>query len=106
GGHLTASGSIFDWDNIALANGSVLNSGDITTSIFGLTAIGTVLSVPAIDVPLLTNNKSFQDVDINAGSLNNGETVALTPMGTLNTANLRYVFPGAFEIKGGATLSI
>jgi hypothetical protein len=52
----------------------------------------------------LTNNLSFQDVDINAGSLASGQSVSIGPMGT--SGNLRYVFPGAFEIKGGASLSI
>ena len=107
GGKLTASNSNFDWDNVVLANGSVqLISTDITNNIFGLTAASTVLSVPITDVPFLTNNKSFEDVDINAGSLNGGQSVALNLMGTATTVNLRYVFPGAFEVKPNATLSI
>src|SRR5262249_59911216 len=105
GGHLTASNSTFDWDNIVLANGVVFNNGDVTGNIFGLTAASTTLSLPGSDVPLLTNNKSFQDVAINAGSLNSGQAVALNLIGTSTTVNLRYVFPGAFEIKAGATLS-
>ena len=107
GGKLTASNSNFDWDNVVLANGSVqLISTDITNNIFGLTAASTVLSVPITDVPFLTNNQSFEDVDINAGSLNGGQSVALNLMGTATTVNLRYVFPGAFEVKPNATLSI
>ena len=106
GGHLSASNTTFDWDQVTLANGSVLNSGDLTSNIFGLTAASTVLSVPATDVALLANNKAFQDVDINAGSLNSGQTAALNLMGTGTQVNLRYVFPGAFEVKSGATLSV
>src|SRR5262249_59075072 len=62
GGHLTASNCTFAFSNLSLANGSVLNSGDITGCAFD-----TTLFVPAIDVPLLTNNLRFQDVDINGG---------------------------------------
>src|SRR5262249_32420413 len=69
GGHFLASNCTFDWDNIVLANGVVFNNGDVTGNIFGLTAASTTLSLPGSDVPLLTNNKSFQDVAINAGSL-------------------------------------
>src|SRR5439155_1483044 len=61
---------------------------------------------PAIDVPLLTSNQSFQDVDINAGSLTSGQTVPLNLMGTTTSANLRYVFPGAFTVNSGAMLSL
>jgi hypothetical protein len=102
GGHLTSTGSTFAWDYLSLANGSVLASGDITGNGFD-----TTLYVPAIDVPLLTNNLRFQDVNLNAGNLTSGQNVALNQMGTATTANLRYVLPaGAFTVQGGATLSI
>src|SRR5206468_10790039 len=61
-----------------LTNGSVLNAGDLAGNIFGVLAGSTVLSVPIIEVPLLAGNKSFEDINLNAGSLNTGQTVAIS----------------------------
>jgi hypothetical protein len=99
GGHLTASGATFGWQQLILANGSVLSSGDITGNGFDCT-----LYVPAAYVPLLTANKRFQDVNINT-DLPGGQNVTLQLMGTDTTANLRYVFPASFTVNAGAALT-
>ena len=62
GGHLTASGSTFSLDNVSLAAASMLNSGDMTGDIFS-----TTLTAPVTDVPLLTNNLSFNAVYVTGG---------------------------------------
>ena len=56
------------------------------------------------DVPYLSNNASFEDIDINAGTIASG-TLNLNVIGT-NTSNLRYVFPGGFTIASGASVSV
>ena len=99
-GHLTATNSTFAWDAFNLNNGSTLHSGDLANDTFQ-----TIVSAPGTDIPLLagtnlTANKSFQDVDIIAGSLNSG-TLNLGLMGSGSTAKLRYVFPSGYEIKFG-----
>src|SRR5207302_1615454 len=66
----------------------------------------TTLFTPMQDVPLLSNNKRFLDVNIQAGSLNGGEMVTMNPLGTDMTANQRYIFPGGFTVQSGATLTI
>src|SRR5439155_640559 len=98
-GHLAASGCTFAWISFTLANGSVLNSGDLTGDAFD-----TTLSVPVTDVPLLTNNLRFQDVDV-SGPLPSGQAVTLGLMGTQTAANLRYVFPAGFTVQANATLT-
>ena len=60
GGELQASDSTFAISQVSLADGSILNSGDLTNNVFN-----TTLYTPILDVPLLTNNQSFEDVDIN-----------------------------------------
>ena len=62
--------------------------------------------MPALDVPLLTNNQSFQAININGGSLSTGQSLALNLIGTKSTANLIYIFPGGFTIQTGASLTV
>src|SRR5262249_11185582 len=100
------SNTNFAWDGLYLNDGSVLNAGDLSNDTF----IQTTVYAPGTDVPLLAGpdlkaNKSFADVDIIAGSLNSG-TLPLSLIGSASTAKLRYVFPGGFEVKSGATLSM
>ena len=106
GGHLIASDSTFAWDSLSLQNGSIFNAGDLAGDTFS----GTTLSVPGSDIPLLagpnlTENVSFANVDINAGSLSSG-AVNLGLMGSGSTAALRYVFPSGFTIDSGASLTV
>ena len=86
-----------------LDEGSILSSGDLTGNAFDTTVF-----TPAVDVPLLTNNQSFQDVDIDSGdTLGSGLTASFTQMGTVSTANLLYVIPGAFTVAAtGKTLNM
>ena len=103
GGHLTTANSTFGWAGLALANGSLLNPGDITGNTFNQT-----ITVPATDVPLLADNASFQDIDIQPGSLTAGQTVTLPLLGTVTTGSQRYVFisgTGNFTVQAGATLN-
>ncbi len=102
GGQLQASSSSFAVGQVSLADGTILNSGDLTNNVFN-----TTLFTPILDVPLLTNNQSFQNVEINPGdSLSSGQSVTLTRMGTVSTAHLLYVLPGNLTINQGATLAV
>jgi hypothetical protein len=100
GGHLTASNSTFAWDNFGLAVGSILDSGDLTSNVFN-----TTLTAPVTDVPLLTNNQSFQEVDL-IGGLAKGQAVTLLPLGTQSTANQFYALPKGLTVATGAMLTI
>ena len=60
GGHLIATGTNFAWDTFNLADGSVLNRGDLAGDTFNQT-----ISVPITDVPLLAGNVVFNAIDIN-----------------------------------------
>jgi Bacterial Ig-like domain (group 3) len=101
GGHLTAADSTFAVDQLTLGIGSVLNSGDLTTNGFDLP-----ISVPFTDVPLLTNNRRFRDINILTGNMTAGQTLALNPIGTDAVANLRYVFSAGFTVASGATVNV
>src|SRR5262249_56960874 len=107
GGHFPPANGRYDWDNLTLANSHApLGPSDVTGNIFGVTVTNATpanmtLAVPATDVPLLTNNKSFEDVSINSGVLGAGQGVALNVMGTVTATNLRYVFPGNVGINPG-----
>ena len=61
----------------------MLKSGDLTGDTFNMP-----ISVPYNDVPLLSNNTTFQDVDINAGTLASGQALNLDQIGT-NPAHLQ-----------------
>jgi Ca2+-binding RTX toxin-like protein len=85
----------------------VFNAGDLSNDAFNQP-----LYLPITDVPLLSaagggsDNKSFQDIDILASTLAGGSTVNLNAIGTVSTANLRYVFPNGFTVAAGATLNV
>ena len=105
-GHLIATGTTFSWDAFRLNDGSVLNPGDLANDTFQ-----TITYAPGTDIPLLAGsnlaaNESFQDVDVNAGSLNSGQSLVMGLMGSASTAKLRYVFPSGYEVKSGASLVI
>ena len=101
GGEVTASSSTFGVNQFYLTANSTLKSPDLTGNIFD-----TTIYAPILDVPLLAANQSFQDVDILGGSLGNGQSVSLSPMGTVSTVNQRYVFPSGFTVGAGATLNV
>jgi uncharacterized membrane protein YgdD (TMEM256/DUF423 family) len=104
GGHLIASGNTFAWSGLSLANGTILNNGDITGNAFDQT-----ITIPLIDATPLANNLRFQDVNLQPGGLTSGQSATLSPIGTETTGNQRYVFTaatGLFTVAAGATLSI
>ena len=101
GGELMVSNSTFGIDDLYYADESNLKSGDLTGN-----TLNTTVSVSALDLPELTNNQSFDDIDILAATLSGSQAVSLAPMGTVNTANQRYVFPGGFAVGTDATLNV
>ena len=100
GGHLTATGSNFAIDNVSLAAGSTLDTGDLTGDIFS-----TTLTLPVSDVPLLTNNLTFNAVNI-TGGVTGTTPVALDPLGTQTTVGQYYSIPSGLSVASGATLTI
>ena len=99
GGHLIATNSTFSVSQLTFNNSSVLNSGDLTGNAFN-----TTIFVPYNDVQYLGDNASFQQININAGTLASG-TLDLNLIGT-STSNLTYVFPGGFTVASEATLAV
>ena len=63
--------------------------------------------MPYNDVASLAagNNVSFDQIEIDSGTLPSGNELDLNLIGT-NTANLSYIFPGAFTVASGATLNV
>ena len=102
GGHLTGTGNTFSASSTSINNGAILNTGDLTGNNFA----NTVLALPAIDVPLVTNNRQFAEVDLLAGTLPASTTLPLTLMGTTSTITLFYVFVGNFTVASQATLTV
>ena len=92
GGELIASNTTFSVDELNLVNGSRMNPGDLTSDVFDLP-----IYVPFQDVRL-SNNQSFQDVYINGGTMANGQSLSLVPMGTVSMANLVYIVSGGFTV--------
>ena len=101
GGELSASTTAFSLNELNWVNGSVMNSGDVTNDTFNLP-----IFVPFQDVALLSNNQSFQNINIIAGTMASGQTLTLAPIGTVSTASLVYIFQGNFTVGTGATLTI
>ncbi len=107
GGHLQASNSTFSssLSQVNLNTGSILNAGDLTGNSFNCP-----LFVPENELQYLSgsgsNNAQFQAIEIQAGNVPSGQTVALNLIGTLTTANLYYVFQAGFTVSSGATLNV
>ena len=87
GGELTAGSSTFSLSELSLVTGSLLTSGDLTNDVFNLP-----IYVPFQDISLLSDNQSFQDIYIIAGTMASGQTLTLDPIGTKSTASLVYIF--------------
>ena len=104
-GQIHATNTYFGWDAFRLYDGNSLAAGDLANDTFQTIVYAPGTDIPLLAGPTLTANKSFQDIDINAGSLNTG-TLTLGLMGSASTAKLRYVFPSGYEVKSGATLAI
>ncbi|HXG10201.1 MAG TPA: cohesin domain-containing protein [Gemmataceae bacterium] len=101
GGRLIASNSVFAWEQLNWADGSILNPTDLSGNGFD-----TAISLPALHVPKLANNRRFQDVGLLAGSLSSGQALNLDLLGTDTTVNMRYAFQGAFTVQSGAALTV
>ncbi len=107
GGHLQASNSTFSssLSQVNLNTGSILNAGDLTGNSFNCP-----LFVPENELQYLSgsgsNNAQFQAIEIQAGNVPSGQTVALNLIGTLTTVNLYYVFQAGFTVSSGATLNV
>ncbi len=103
GGHLEASNSTFALSVVNLNIGAVLNAGDLVGNAFD-----SPLYIPAIDVQYLSgtasSNLQFQNIYIQPDTITSGQSVALNLIGTQNTSNLRYIFPGNFTINQGRHL--
>ncbi|MEZ6131916.1 MAG: cadherin domain-containing protein [Planctomycetaceae bacterium] len=107
GGQLTATGSSFTLNELALADGAVFNAGDLADNAFD-----TTLVVTAAHIPLLSasgggaDNRRFRDIQVSSTIVPTGTTLNLDAIGTETMANLRYVFPNDQTIETGATLNI
>ena len=105
GGNLQASTSTFAIGQLNFNIGAVVAAGYLSGDAFNLPLV-----IPAIDVQYLSgtnsSNLQFQTIYIQPDTLVSGQSVALTKIGTQNTSNLNYVFPGNFTINQGASLSV
>jgi hypothetical protein len=99
GGRLVATNSTFNISQLSFNNTSILDSGDLTGNAFN-----TTLYLPYNDIQFLDGNASFQQININAGTLASG-ILDLDLIGT-NTSNLNYSFPGGFTVASGATAAV
>ncbi len=99
GGHLTAANSSFNLSSLSISDTSIFGSGDLTDDTFNVP-----IFVPYSDVQYLSNNVSFEQIEINADTISSG-TLALNSIGT-NTTNLSYVFPNGFTVASGGTLAV
>ena len=99
GGHLIANNTTFDISQLSFNNTSVLNSGDLMGDTFN-----TTLYLPYNELQYLSDNTSFDQININAGILASG-TFNVALIGTITT-NLNYVFPGGFTVDLGATVAV
>jgi hypothetical protein len=99
GGKLKATGSSFSLTSLSINNGAVYESDDLTDDVFDLP-----IYVPYDDVRYLSNNTSFQTININGATLSSG-TLDLNAIGT-NTDSLSYAFPFGFTVASGATLAV
>ena len=99
GGELAASNTTFTLALLSLDNNSKLKATDLTGDVFD-----TPVSLPYNDVQYLANNSTFNDVEINPGTLPSG-TLSLDQIGT-NSSSLRYDFLSGFTVASGATIAV
>jgi hypothetical protein len=105
GGRLGLINSTFNnVDQVTLQPGSILDNGTPGQNPNNNAFLTTVLSVPILTVPQLTNNKQFAEIQILPGTLT-GNSVTLGPIGSVTTANLVYRFTSTkFNVDGDASL--
>ena len=106
-GQFTATNCTFasNLEEVNLNTGCIVNSGDFTGNSFNCP-----LYIPVNDVQYLSgtgnSNLQFQDVELLAGNVPTGQTLALNAIGTANTANLAYFLTGNLTVDAGATLTV
>ncbi|QEF98234.1 Cohesin domain protein [Stieleria maiorica] len=107
GGAFKASDSLFDWDSIDLADGSLISGGSNPWVLRNEFLQPISLPYRHLQVAShLSDNLRFEDVAILDGSLPVGESLNLNQIGTATAADLRYIFPSGFTIREDALLSI
>jgi hypothetical protein len=105
-GHLTATGCTFasSFLQVQLDTGCIVNAGD-----FNADAFNCPLYIPVNDVQDLSgsgvNNFQFQDIELLAGTILSGQTLALTAIGQ-STANLAYILDGNLSVNSGGTVTL
>ena len=99
GGLLTAANSTFTLSSLTWDDSSDLASGDLTGDTFNLP-----IFVPFGDVQYLSGNTSFEQINIESGTISTG-TLALNLIGT-NSTNLSYIFYQGFTVESGATMAV
>ena len=104
GGELKASSSTFNLSQVAWAENSVLNGGDLTGDTFAGSGYSTPLSLPYGDVQYLGGNAAFGAIDILNDTLPSGGTLSLNVIG--GGSALRYVFPTGFTAATGGTINV
>ncbi len=100
-GEVMATNSTFGVNQVYFSGGSTIQQGDLSNNVFNSTVY-----VPAIDVPLLTQNQSFQQVDILGGTLGSNQLTTLSLLGTGSTSGMYYLLPSGLNVPSGATLTI
>ena len=99
GGTLTATNTTFT--GTGSSNITVNLNGTITST--GST-FGVPIFVPYNDVPALTNNHSFNQININNATLSSGE-LDLNAIGT-DTSSLSFNFPKGFTLQSGSSIVV
>ncbi len=97
----SATNTTFGWDAFRLNDGSVLNAGDLANDTFQ-----TIVFAPGTDIPLLAGsnlaaNKSFEDIDINAGSLERRNADPWADGLGVDRQVCGTSFPSGYEVKSG-----
>src|SRR6185437_3828212 len=85
------------------SGGAYINFGSTATLGGGSNTFNLPVYVPYTLVPSLAGNTSFNQVEIESGAISSG-TLSLNLIG--NTANMSYVFPGAFAVNAGGAIMV
>ena len=98
-GNLTANGTTF----VNTGGGSNITFTSTATFSGGTNTFNLPIYVPYNLVSSLAGNTSFDQIEIDAGTISSG-TVSLDLIG--NNANMSYVFPYAFTVAAGGTIAV
>ena len=100
-GSLTANGTTFT--NQCGGNSYITFTSTATLS-GGTNTFNLPIIVPYTLVPSLAGNTSFDEVEIQAGTISSG-TLSLNLLGTITT-NFFYEFPNGFTVAAGGTIAV